>query len=239
MSNKIRAHFKSEVDALLPILHETYRLIGLFQSDRNRRNERELLGQLDQVGQRLAFFKPLLQIPKQPYFDAVLERDLPISDRIIALDTAVGAMHIEFAMPRAYMHRESQALRQVLEASRHNAADDVREVETANDALLSGLAASPGIATGKAFLVRKNADYRRLPSGSIIVAEMTRPELVAQIGKVAGIVTDHGGSLCHAAILAREYGLPCIVGTRQATALIRSKNLLRINGSSGQIHKLR
>jgi phosphoenolpyruvate synthase/pyruvate phosphate dikinase len=150
----------------------------------------------------------------------------------------VGAMYIEFAMPRACMHRESQAMRRVLEASRYSATDCTREAKTANDILLSGSSVSAGVATGKAFLARKTSDYRHLPTHSIAVAAMNRPEWLAHIDKVSGIITDLGGSLCHAAIVAREYRIPRIVGTRQAAALIRSNNLLSKDGTSGQIHKL-
>lgn len=238
MSNKIRAFFAREVENLLPVLHETYRLIGAFQKERRQSEERKLLVQLDLVGEQLAFFKPYLQAPKRPYFDALRDPALSTKDRIIALDTAVGAMHIEFAMPRAYMHRESQALRRVLEQSRQS---DLYEPVIASDAegVWTGLAAAPGTATGKAFHVRRPGDYRRLPSGCIVVARMTRPDIIMAIEKISGLVTDSGGRLCHAAIIAREYRIPCVVGIGSATREIAPRTLICVDGDRGQVSKVR
>ena len=57
--------------------------------------------------------------------------------------------------------------------------------------------------------------------------------------EIAALVTDQGGQLCHAAILASEYGLPCVVGTVDATRLVHPKNLLRVDGNQGAIYKVR
>jgi len=237
---KVRTLFKNEIDALLPALHETYRQVGIFQKERSERNAQSLLEQLNLIGEKLYFFKEWLQPKKQAYFDALLDPDLSLSDRIIALDTAVGMMHIEFAVERAYKHRETEALRRVLEQSRHADVDIVSKAETPDDDILvKGIPASPGRITGKAMLVRKNADYRRLPDGCIIVARMTRPEIIAGLDRILGIVTDIGGSLCHAAIVAREKGIPCVVGTKKATELIRNKMLIAVDGTTGEVKKIR
>ena len=66
MCDRIGAHFKKEVGALLPVLREIYRLIGLFQSDLTPHNQQAFLAQLEQIGQRLTFFEPLLHIRKHP-----------------------------------------------------------------------------------------------------------------------------------------------------------------------------
>ena len=220
--------------ALLPVLHESYRRIGRFQKSRTERNERAALRQLRAAGKTLAFFKPLVPRKKQPYFDAVLNESLSPSDRIISLDVAVGAMHIEFSMPRAYMHRESEQLRRALALSRHVASDATADAaDPAPDVLVRGIGASPGFVTGKAALIRRGSDYRRLASGSIVVARMTRTDMIIGVEKIAGIVTDVGGSLCHAAIVARELGIPCVVGTESATQEIREKQLIAVNGSDG------
>ena len=242
MANKIRTYFAAEVDALLPLLHETYRCIGTYQKKRSARNQARLLEQLNQAGQALQFFKQMVQPRKQPYFDALLDEQLPVSDRIIALDTAVGVMHIEFAVERAYVHRETDQLRRVLEESRHHPEDSPpAPVSAAQDEefLARGLPASPGRASGKAVIIAKNSDYRLVHTGCILVAPMTRPELTSYFDRVAGIVTDIGGTLCHAAILARERGIPCVVGTGDATQRIRPKALIEVDGTAGTVRKLR
>jgi len=232
--NKLRVYFREQVDALLPELHATYRLIGRYQKGRTGRHQEALLAQLDVIGERLAFFKGMMQGPKQPYFDAVANHELSLSDRIVALDIAVGAMHIDFPMERAYMHSESEALKRALEQARYVEGERVIRAGPEDDrVLVRGLAASPGVATGKAHIIRKSSDYRRIPKGGIAVARMTRPELILGVGRVAAIVTDRGGSLCHAAIIARELGIPCVVGTEMATETIRPKQLILVDGSHG------
>jgi phosphohistidine swiveling domain-containing protein len=238
--NTIREGFRREVAALLPALHATYRVIGRYQKKRSQRNREELLARLVVTGEALLFFKPLVPRKKQGYFDAILNEGLSLSDRVIALDIAVGAMHIEFSVPRAYMHRESEELRRALELSRWVETDRAADSsEPSDDVLVRGIAASPGFVTGKAFLVRRNSDYRRLRASSIVVAEMTRTDMMLGIGMIAGIVTDIGGSLCHAAIIARELGIPCVVGTTNATRAIRDRQLISVNGSEGMVRAVR
>lgn len=242
MANKIRTYFAREVEALLPLLHETYRCIGAYQKKRSARNEALLLDQLTQAGEALQFFKQVVQPKKQPYFDALLDQQLPISDRIIALDTAVGMMHIEFAVERAYTHRETDALRRVLEESRRAPDDEMLAPALAvqdEDLLVRGLPASPGRTSGKAVVITRNSDYRLVHTGCILVAPMTRPELTSHFDRVAGIVTDIGGTLCHAAIIARERGIPCVVGSREATHRIRPRMLVEVDGTEGTVRKLR
>ena len=149
-------------------------------------------------------------------------------------------MHIEFAMERAYKHQETPALRRVLEQSRYSSADTVPDSsDSSNGVLVRGIPASPGTVTGKAFLISRNADYRRMPGDSVVVARMTRPELVMGMDRIAAIVTDIGGSLCHAAIVAREKGIPCVVGTKRATKIIRNKMLVTVDGGVGEVRKVR
>jgi phosphohistidine swiveling domain-containing protein len=234
--NTIREGFRGEVAVLLPALHATYRVIGRYQKQRSQRNREQMLARLVVTGEALLFFKPLVPRKKQGYFDAILNDGLSLSDRVIALDIAVGAMHIEFSVPRAYMHRESEELRRALELSRWVETDRAADSsEPSDDVLVRGIAASPGVVTGKAFLVRRNSDYKRVRAQSIVVAEMTRTDMMVGIGRIAGIVTDIGGSLCHAAIVARELGIPCVVGTTNATRAIRDRQLISVNGSEGMV----
>jgi pyruvate,water dikinase len=148
-------------------------------------------------------------------------------------------MHIEFSVPRAYMHQESEALRQVLELSRCVDSDKVSvSQDHADDILVTGIAAAPGLVTGKAAIIRKNSDYKRLPDSSIVVAEMTRPDVILGIDKISGLVTDLGGSLCHAAIIAREMQIPCVVGAQNATEIIKSRCLISVDGNNGIVKKV-
>ncbi len=142
-------------------------------------------------------------------------------------------MHIEFSVPRKYMHRESRELKEALEEIRIDRAADIPV--PAPEALCSGVPASRGVASGKAKLIHKRADYKHIPEGAVLVAKMTRPELTYGLERVAAIVTDIGGALCHAAIVARELGIPCVIGTKYATSIIKNKMLVQVDGTSGMI----
>jgi phosphohistidine swiveling domain-containing protein len=233
MSNRVRHFMVEEVEAVLPLLHETYHALGRFQENRSDERWVVLESYLQKAGVALQIFKPLLQSSKQAYFDAILKNDLDISDRIVALDTAVGSLHIEFSVPRAYAHRESETLKEALWQIRVHDADRLPPPQS--EALCTGIAASPGVASGKAFLIRKASDYKHVPKGAVVVAEMTRPELVYALRNVSAIVTDIGGLLCHAAIVAREKRIPCVVATKKATQVIRERMLVKVDGSKGTV----
>ncbi len=237
MSNKVRHFMVEEVEAIVPLLQETYHAIGKFQKNRSSENQRVLELYLENTGQALQPFKPVLQSAKQAYFDVILDTDLNISDRIIALDTAVGALHIEFAVTRAYTHQESEALKRALWQARVHDLDT--GVLSHQAVLCQGVAASPGVASGKAFVIRKMSDYKHIPKGAVVVAQMTRPELSYGLKHIAAIVTDIGGLLCHAAIVAREHGIPCVVATKNASQIIRDKMLVEVNGTEGTVTPVR
>ena len=237
MSNRVRYFMAEEVKAILPLLHKTYHAIGRFQKDRSADNQAVLETCLHEAGRRLQVFKPVMQPSKQDYFDAISREELSISDRIVALDTAVGSLHIEFSVPRMYMHQESKELREALEQIRIDKAE--QRAIPSGEALCTGIAASPGVASGKAKLVRKRSDYKHIQDGAILVAEMTRPELVYGLGKVAAIVTDVGGMLCHAAIVAREKEIPCVVGTKDATKVLKNRMLIEVDGTRGLVRPAR
>ena len=198
-----------------------------------------VLDHLQDVGERLQLFKEYVQVPKQPYFDAIRDSKLNVSDRIIALDTSVGAMHIEFSSERRYAYQESADLRKALERARFNYSDSLFQTEEKESDLVicRGIPASPGIATGRARIIVRNSEYKRLPFGSIVVAKMTRPEVVFGLENIAAIVTDIGGSLCHAAIICREMGIPCVAGTGNATQVIENSKYISVDGDSGIISR--
>lgn len=71
--------------------------------------------------------------------------------------------------------------------------------------------------------------------GKILVTTMTTPEFVPYIGKIKGIVTDNGGLLCHAAIISRELGIPCIVGTEAATTYFQTGGIIELDAEKGMV----
>ncbi len=98
-----------------------------------------------------------------------------------------------------------------------------------------GSPGSSGIVEGRARVLRNVSELSDLAEGEILVATTTSPSWAPAFVKIAGAVTDVGGPMCHAAIVCREYGLPTVVGTGKATHLIKTGDLIRIDGDSGVV----
>lgn len=109
------------------------------------------------------------------------------------------------------------------------------EGEEPGTLLVSGLAAAPGIATGRVRILRSTADGPRLQAGEVLVAAMTNPDWVPTMRRAAALVTDGGGVTCHAAIVGRELHLPTVVGTRQGTTVLRDGELVTVDGARGTV----
>jgi len=101
-----------------------------------------------------------------------------------------------------------------------------------------GLAASPGIAEGSARLVESLDEFDRVKDGEILVCRMTNPAWVVLFTKIAGLVTDAGGVAAHPAVVSREFGIPAVVGTSDATQRIGTGDRVRVNGSTGVVEIL-
>ena len=98
---------------------------------------------------------------------------------------------------------------------------------------LKGLPASPGVVEGIARYVQSPAEFDKIEKGDILVCKMTNPAWVVSFSKIAGLVTDTGGATSHPAVVSREFGIPCVVGTTKATRTIESGMRIRVNGSTG------
>lgn len=103
--------------------------------------------------------------------------------------------------------------------------------------ILEGAPASPGVAFGPARIVRGPEDIDLVQEGDILVASMTTPDFVPAMKRAAGIVTDEGGRLCHAAIVSRELGVPCVVGSENATTTLKVGQDVTVDGSRGVVYE--
>ena len=101
--------------------------------------------------------------------------------------------------------------------------------------LLHGLGAGPGIAAGLVRVLASPSDSARLRQGEILVAPMTSPDWVPLMRRAAAVVTDAGGMTSHAAIVSRELGIPCIVGTRTATTTLSDGMMVTVNARDGTV----
>jgi phosphohistidine swiveling domain-containing protein len=112
--------------------------------------------------------------------------------------------------------------------------------EQSEDVLrITGLGASPGTVEGVARVVRTIDEFDQVRDGDILVCQMTNPAWVVLFTKIAGLVTDTGGTTSHPAVLAREFGIPAVIGTSVATQRIATGDRVRVNGSTGQVEILR
>jgi pyruvate,water dikinase len=87
--------------------------------------------------------------------------------------------------------------------------------------------------------VRDAADFRRVRGGDVVVCTTTTPAWTPLFASIAGLVTESGGILSHAAVVAREYRLPAVVGTEVATRVIPDGATVRVDGASGEVRVLR
>ena len=105
--------------------------------------------------------------------------------------------------------------------------------ESAN--VIEGLPASAGVVEGKARVVISPSDFDDVVKGEIAVCRMTSPAWVVLFTRIKGLVTDAGGMASHPAVVAREFGIPAVVGTSDATRRIKTGDLIRVNGSTGRV----
>ena len=104
--------------------------------------------------------------------------------------------------------------------------------------ILKGLPASPGVHMGKAKVVSSPEEAEReIKKGDILVTKMTNPDWVPYMRLAGAIITDEGGMTCHAAIVSRELGIPCIVGAREATKLMKKDQTYTVDARSGVIYE--
>jgi phosphohistidine swiveling domain-containing protein len=104
--------------------------------------------------------------------------------------------------------------------------------------IVRGLSVNNGVYEGRARLVLDAADFSKIERGDVLVTRATSPYFNVVLPLLGALVTDRGGQLCHAAIVAREYGIPGIVGTKVATQTIADGARVRVDGSTGEVRVL-
>jgi phosphohistidine swiveling domain-containing protein len=104
--------------------------------------------------------------------------------------------------------------------------------------IVRGLSVNSGVYEGRARLVLDAADFSKIEKGDVLVTRATSPYFNVVLPLLGALVTDRGGQLCHAAIVAREYGIPGIVGTKVATETIADGARIRVDGTTGEVQVL-
>ena len=114
--------------------------------------------------------------------------------------------------------------------------EKIEEV-TEGEILTKGETASPGVAFGPVKIVRDIKELDKIQKGDVLVTTMTTPDMVPAMQKAVAIVTDEGGLTCHAAIVSREMGTPCIVGTGNATEVLKEGEVITVHATHGNVYK--
>jgi phosphohistidine swiveling domain-containing protein len=112
---------------------------------------------------------------------------------------------------------------------------DRLDIEQGAAETVTGIAASPGVVEGTAKVVRSIDEFDEVKKGDILVCQMTNPAWTPLFALISAIVTDAGGTVSHPAVMAREFGIPAVIGCSVATSRIESGNRLRVNGSTGVV----
>ena len=116
---------------------------------------------------------------------------------------------------------------------------EVRQIDPAKVGkfLLEGLAASPGVGKGPVKIIGRASEINRVKQGDILVAIMTNPDFVPAMKRASAILTDEGGRTSHAAIVSRELGIPAVVGSGQATKILKDGEVITVDGSEGRVYE--
>ncbi|OEU44704.1 MAG: phosphoenolpyruvate synthase [Desulfobacterales bacterium S7086C20] len=105
------------------------------------------------------------------------------------------------------------------------------------DILIKGLGVSPGLGSGKVKIMRDIKEIASFKEGDVLVTEMTTPDWLPAMRIASAIVTDLGGKTCHAAIVSRELGVPCVVGSKEATKVLKNGQTVTVHGQRGLVFK--
>jgi len=103
---------------------------------------------------------------------------------------------------------------------------------------IKGTSAFPGIVKGKIKLINLPEEMTKMEYGDVLVSTATSPNIISAIKKASAIVTNEGGLTCHAAIVSREFKIPCVVGTKIATHVFKDGDIVEVDADSGIIKKL-
>ncbi len=170
---------------------------------------------------------PKNKIKKQKISDQIAVKIAKIGQKLH--DHYASGQDIEFAIEKGRIYIVQTRPITTLQNSQKQG------VSTQLPTILEGEPASPGSASGPVIIIKNPKNIKKAQTGQILVTTMTSPDFVPAMKKVAGIITDKGGQTSHAAIVSRELGTPCVVGTKTATKLLKNGQIVTIDGAVGKV----
>ena len=150
------------------------------------------------------------------------------------LDRQDDVMYLRYNELRALIGSADAIEARDLVAMRRREREEAAKVRP-RDWVITGTGASPGVLEGTARVVLTVDEFDQVQQGDILVCQMTNPAWVVLFTKIAGLVTDTGGTTSHPAVLSREFGIPAVVGTSVATERIATGDRIRIDGTAGRV----
>lgn len=170
---------------------------------------------------------PISKVNKYKITDQIAIKIAKIGQRLH--DHYAHGQDIEFAIEKGKIYIvQTRPITTLQNSQKHN-------VETNLPTILDGEAASPGVATGPVVIIKSPKNIGKAQIGQILVTTMTSPDFVPAMKKVAGIITDKGGQTSHAAIVSRELSTPCVVGTKNATKILKNGQTVTLDGATGKV----
>ncbi len=130
-----------------------------------------------------------------------------------------------------FKNKEDSSNEKIEESSENDVSSTERKI------ILRGDTASRGSYSGNVKVVKDASELDKIEKGDILVTKMTTPDMVPAMQKAGAIVTNEGGMTCHAAIVSREMGIPCVVGTEHATEVLKDGDLITVEASQGIVYE--
>jgi len=236
--NRIRIWYQKEIEQLKPLVRDVYKKIYRYQVERTSLFELQMREAIAQTTSVLEVFVVHLPSYKSSYIKVLTRQEqLTSSDLIMCFDRAMYELHLYATLGKEIGKYANEApwskdLRALL--------NERQEIEPADNSvyseelfLASGKVACSGHAEGTAAVILSKDEFGNVKQGDILVTTRTTPDFIEVASRIAGLVTDRGGIVCHAAILARELNIPCIVGCGNATEAVTSGRKIRIDAISG------
>ncbi|MCC7570223.1 phosphoenolpyruvate synthase [Candidatus Micrarchaeota archaeon] len=148
---------------------------------------------------------------------------------------AHGRLYILQSRPITTLKEKNSSM---MVQSEDSSGDSPGQISVSESKILTrGLPASPGVAKGVVRLIPTKEDIHNVQKGDILVTNMTTPDFVPAMKKAAAIVTNAGGATCHAAIVSRELGIPCIVGTQNVTEVLEDGMFVTVDAKRGVVYE--
>jgi len=242
--NVVRKLLDEHYNEVKEALDSAYYAVERFQDNRESLEYQDKMkNKILETTAVLEIFKEHIPGYKQKYFDIVKNYEtLELSNRdlIMAFDRMVYELHSRLERHKAEttdMQSWSPLMMEILDGRREIVATNNEKNNFKEEFITSGLSVVGGKVRGNIKIINSNEDYEKVSRGDIIVSKMTSPEMILVVDKIGGIITERGGRTCHAAIIAREYNIPCVVGCGDFMSFVEDGECLLLDANTGIVFR--